>query len=68
MNREMSKCTMCEGALENRTVFEDPQKGTLTDVLHQVCLNCGESFYGPGIVDKINHFLKGKPGPVAHHG
>ncbi len=68
MNREMTKCPMCDGALEKRTVFADALKGTLINVPHQVCLNCGEFFYGPGIVDKINHFLKGKTRPVAHPG
>ena len=60
MKKELMKCPMCEGSLEIKTDFNDPQRGLIKNINYQVCLNCGEMFFPPGVVDKINSLPQDK--------
>ncbi len=60
MRKELIKCPMCEGSLESRTDFNDPNKGLIKNIYYQACINCDELFFPPGIADRINQYSKRK--------
>lgn len=55
-NDEFTECPMCGGLLEQKMILEHPQKGTINDVPHHRCSNCGEIFLDGESFDIIHSY------------
>ena len=55
----LSKCVICGGKVEDRTVCEDVRIGddfvVIENVTAGVCVECGVRYYPPGVVDKLRN-------------
>lgn len=57
-----SKCAICGGKVEEREVSEEVRVGNdfivVEDVKAGVCVECGERYYPPGVVDRLRNIGK----------
>ena len=55
----VSKCAICGGKVEEREVSEEVRVGNdfvvIDNVRAGVCVECGERYYPPGVVDKLRN-------------
>ena len=55
----VSKCVICGGKVEEREVSEEVRVGNdfvvIDNVRAGVCVECGERYYPPGVVDKLRN-------------
>ena len=53
----VSKCAICGGKVEEREVSEEVRVGNdfvvIENVIAGVCMECGERYYPPGVVDRL---------------
>jgi len=53
----VSKCAICGGKVEEREVSEEVRVGNdfvvIDNVIAGVCMECGERYYPPGVVDRL---------------
>jgi len=53
----VSKCAICGGKVEEREVSEEIRVGNdfvvVKNVAAGVCVECGERYYPPGVVDRL---------------
>jgi YgiT-type zinc finger domain len=53
----VSKCAICGGKVEEREVGEEVRIGNdfvvIENVIAGVCVECGERYYPPGVVDGL---------------
>jgi len=58
----VSKCAICGGKVEEREVSEEVRVGNdfvvIDNVRAGVCVECGERYYPPGVVDKLRNIEK----------
>ena len=63
----MNQCVMCKGPLEDRRVEHVHQwKGQLyllKNVPAQVCVQCGETYFGPGALEQMDRIVEDRPEP-----
>lgn len=55
----VSKCAICGGKVEEKEVSEEVRVGNdfvvIDNVRAGVCVECGERYYPPGVVDKLRN-------------
>jgi len=55
----VSKCAICGGKVEEREVSEEVRVGNdfvvIENVRAGVCIECGERYYPPGVVDRLRN-------------
>lgn len=55
----VSKCAICGGKVEEREVSEEVRVGNdfvvIENVRAGVCVECGERYYPPGVVDRLRN-------------
>ena len=55
----VSKCAICDGKVEEREVSEEVRVGNdfvvIENVRAGVCVECGERYYPPGVVDRLRN-------------
>ena len=55
----VSKCAICGGKVEERAVSEEIRVGNdfvvIENVRAGVCVECGERYYPPGVVDRLRN-------------
>ena len=55
----VSKCAICCGKVEEREVSEEVRVGNdfvvIENVRAGVCVECGERYYPPGVVDRLRN-------------
>ena len=55
----VSKCAICGGKVEEREVSEGVRVGNdfviIENVRAGVCVECGERYYPPGVVDRLRN-------------
>ncbi len=58
----VSKCAICGGKVEEREISEDLRVGidfvVIENVRAGVCVECGEKYYPPGVVDRLRKIEK----------
>ena len=59
----VSKCAICGGKVEEREVSEEVRVGNdfvvIENVRAGVCVECGERYYPPGVVDRLRNSERG---------
>ena len=55
----VSRCAICGGKVEEREVSEEVRVGNdfvvIENVRAGVCVECGERYYPPGVVDRLRN-------------
>ncbi|MCK4734757.1 MAG: YgiT-type zinc finger protein [Methanophagales archaeon] len=55
----VSKCAICGGKVEEREISEEVRVGNdfvvIENVRAGVCVECGERYYPPGVVDRLRN-------------
>lgn len=55
----VSRCALCGGKVEEREISEEVRVGNdfiiVENVKAGVCVECGEQYYPPGVVDKLRN-------------
>jgi YgiT-type zinc finger domain-containing protein len=58
----VSKCAICGGKVEEREISEELRVGNdfvvIENVIAGVCVECGEKYYPPGVVDGFRNIEK----------
>jgi len=58
----VSKCAICGGKVEERVISEELRVGNdfvvIENVRAGVCVECGEKYYPPGVVDRFRNIEK----------
>ena len=59
----VSKCALCGGKVEEREISEEVRVANdfvvVENVRAGVCIACGERYYPPGVVDRLNDIERG---------
>ena len=59
----VSRCAICGGKVEERDVGEEIRVGNdfvvIENVRAGVCVECGERYYPPGVVDRLRNIERG---------
>jgi YgiT-type zinc finger domain-containing protein len=55
-DNDFNVCPICSGQLEERTILAHPVKGTINDIPHHVCTNCGELFFDGDSFDIVHSY------------
>jgi YgiT-type zinc finger domain-containing protein len=59
----VSKCALCGGKVEEREISEEVRVANdfvvVENVRAGVCIDCGERYYPPGVVDRLNDIERG---------
>jgi YgiT-type zinc finger domain-containing protein len=63
----MDRCYFCKGKVEGKAIRHVHQWGErvfiFKNVPAEVCTQCGETYFGPEALEKIDQVVKGPPEP-----
>ena len=66
----MEKCYFCKGRIVEQKVRVDFRWGdelvVIEDVPAEVCQQCGEKYFGPGVYKEMETLAKTKEKPIKH--